>query len=65
MTGVRVVNCRGKIKRFGRDWGQRQAWKKAYVTLAAGELLVALAFAERDARFDLHHQTASARASGN
>jgi len=34
---VRVVNCRGKIKRFGQEWGQRNAWKKAYVTLAEGE----------------------------
>ncbi len=34
---VQVVNCRGKIKRFGQEWGQRQHWKKAYVTLAEGE----------------------------
>lgn len=37
VTKVRVVNCRGKIKRFGRDYGQRQNWKKAYVTLAPGQ----------------------------
>ncbi len=37
VTDVQVVNCRGKIKRFGQDWGQRNAWKKAYVTLAEGE----------------------------
>jgi large subunit ribosomal protein L23 len=37
VTGVQVVNCRGKIKRFGQEWGQRQAWKKAYVTLAEGD----------------------------
>lgn len=37
VTNVQVVNCRGKIKRFGRDWGQRQNWKKAYVTLAEGD----------------------------
>jgi large subunit ribosomal protein L23 len=37
VTGVQVVNCRGKIKRFGRDYGQRQHWKKAYVTLAEGQ----------------------------
>jgi large subunit ribosomal protein L23 len=37
VTDVQVVNCRGKIKRFGRDWGQRQHWKKAYVTLAEGD----------------------------
>ncbi len=33
---VKVVNCRGKIKRHGRNWGQRAAWKKAYVKLAEG-----------------------------
>lgn len=37
VTGVQVVNCRGKIKRFGGDYGQRPAWKKAYVTLAEGQ----------------------------
>jgi len=37
VTNVQVVNCRGKIKRFGREWGQRQHWKKAYVTLAEGD----------------------------
>ena len=33
---VRVINCRGKIKRHGANWGQRSAWKKAYVTLSEG-----------------------------
>lgn len=37
VTNVQVVNCRGKIKRFGNAFGQRQNWKKAYVTLAAGQ----------------------------
>jgi len=37
VTGVRVVNCRGKLKRFGQDYGQRRAWKKAYVSLAEGQ----------------------------
>lgn len=37
VVDVQVVNCRGKIKRFGKDWGQRAAWKKAYVTLAEGQ----------------------------
>lgn len=37
VTNVQVVNCRGKIKRFGRDYGRRQNWKKAYVTLAEGQ----------------------------
>lgn len=33
---VQVLTCRGKIKRQGMNWGQRDAWKKAYVTLAEG-----------------------------
>lgn len=37
VTNVQVVNCRGKIKRFGKDYGRRQNWKKAYVTLAEGQ----------------------------
>lgn len=33
---VRVVNCKGKKKRFGRIEGQRKDWKKAYVSLKPG-----------------------------
>ena len=36
---VQVVNCRGKIKRHGLNWGQRAAWKKAYVRLAEGNTI--------------------------
>ncbi|NCO69366.1 MAG: 50S ribosomal protein L23 [Acidobacteria bacterium] len=34
---VRVVNVRGKQRRFGRYSGKRPDWRKAYVRLAAGE----------------------------
>ena len=34
---IRVVNVRGKIKRFGRTPGKRKNWKKAYVRLAEGD----------------------------
>ena len=33
---VQVINCRGKLKRQGANWGQRVAWKKAYVKLSEG-----------------------------
>ena len=33
---VRVVNVKGKAKRFGRVEGRRQGWKKAYVILSPG-----------------------------
>ena len=36
---VNMLNVRGKIKRVGRFEGQRPAWKKAIVTLKAGEKL--------------------------
>lgn len=34
---VRTVNMRGKVKRMGRYTGRRSAWKKAFVTLKAGD----------------------------
>ena len=37
VADVRVANRAGKWKRMGRFIGQRKAWKKAYVRLAAGE----------------------------
>ena len=37
VTGVQMVNCRGKLKRFGGSLGRRQNWKKAYVSLAEGQ----------------------------
>ena len=46
VDSVRVLNLPGKRKRFGRELGQRQAWKKAYVRLAAGQT-IELAGAER------------------
>jgi len=33
---VRTLIVRGKIKRFGRMFGKRSNWKKAYVQLADG-----------------------------
>jgi large subunit ribosomal protein L23 len=37
VTDVRTVVIRGKQKRIGRFSGQRPTWKKAYVTLKAGD----------------------------
>lgn len=34
---VRTVNVAGKVKRFGRTYGKRANWKKAYVTLQEGQ----------------------------
>jgi len=37
VTDVRTLIVRGKMKRIGRFAGRRQAWKKAFVTLKAGD----------------------------
>jgi large subunit ribosomal protein L23 len=36
VESVRVLNVKGKSKRFGRFMGQRPDWKKAYVKLKPG-----------------------------
>lgn len=36
---VQTVNVRGKEKRVGRHMGRTRSWKKAVVTLKAGEKL--------------------------
>jgi large subunit ribosomal protein L23 len=36
VDAVRVLNVKGKQKRFGRSLGQRSDWKKAYVKLKVG-----------------------------
>ena len=36
---VKVSNVKGKIKRFGRYFGRRSDWKKAYVCLRPGQEL--------------------------
>lgn len=37
VTDVRTLVVRGKVKRVGRFSGQRPSWKKAFVTLKAGD----------------------------
>lgn len=37
VSGVQVMNVKGKIKRSGRITGRRDNWKKAYVTLKEGQ----------------------------
>ncbi len=39
VLAVRTAVARGKIKRVGRSIGQRPNWKKAFVTLKAGETI--------------------------
>ena len=36
VESVRVLNVKGKVKRFGRSLGKRSDWKKAYVKLQSG-----------------------------
>ena len=37
VSQVRVLNIKGKVKRFGQREGNRSDLRKAYVTLAAGQ----------------------------
>jgi large subunit ribosomal protein L23 len=39
VSGVRIVNEPGKLRRFARTRGRTQDWKKAYVSLAAGQAI--------------------------
>jgi large subunit ribosomal protein L23 len=37
VNSVKVINVKGKEKRFGRFMGRRDHWKKAYVCLKPGQ----------------------------
>ena len=37
VDSVRILNVKGKQKRFGQRLGKRQDWRKAYVRLKAGQ----------------------------
>ena len=37
VEGVQVANVKGKVKRFKGATGRRKGWKKAYVSLKAGQ----------------------------
>jgi large subunit ribosomal protein L23 len=39
VVDVRTMNVRGKVRRMGRNVGRRPGYKKAIVTLAAGETI--------------------------
>ena len=39
VSAVQVVNEPGKTRRFGKTRGRTQDWKKAYVSLAAGQAI--------------------------
>lgn len=37
VVDVNTIHMRGKLKRYGRNVGRQASWKKAIVTLQAGE----------------------------
>ena len=39
VEAVQVLNVEGKSKRFGSTMGRRSDWKKAYVSLKAGQTI--------------------------
>ncbi|MBI4049615.1 MAG: 50S ribosomal protein L23 [Candidatus Doudnabacteria bacterium] len=42
VSAVNVVNVKGKVRRMGRKSGLRSDWKKAIITLKAGEKISGL-----------------------
>jgi large subunit ribosomal protein L23 len=46
VDGVKVANMKGKTKRFGQKMGRRNDWKKAYISLQAGQEIDLLGGAE-------------------
>ena len=37
MTGVCVLNVKGKVKRTARGFSRKKNWKKAYVSVQEGQ----------------------------
>jgi large subunit ribosomal protein L23 len=37
VLSVQVLNVKGKVKRFGRSFGRRSDWKKAFVCIKPGQ----------------------------
>ena len=46
VDAVKVANVKGKTKRFGQRTGRRNDWKKAYISLQAGQEIDLLSGAE-------------------
>jgi large subunit ribosomal protein L23 len=46
VDAVQVANMKGKSKRFGQKIGRRNDWKKAYISLQAGQEIDLLGGAE-------------------
>ena len=46
VDAVQVANMKGKTKRFGQKVGRRNDWKKAYISLQAGQEIDLLGGAE-------------------
>jgi large subunit ribosomal protein L23 len=46
VDAVKVANMKGKSKRFGQKMGRRNDWKKAYISLQAGQEIDLLGGAE-------------------
>ena len=46
VDAVNVANMKGKSKRFGQKMGRRNDWKKAYISLQAGQEIDLLGGAE-------------------
>lgn len=39
VDAVRIINVKGKARRFGNIEGRRKDWKKAYITIKEGQVI--------------------------
>ena len=62
---VNTLNVKGKTKRFGKTIGRRNDYKKAYVTLKAGQDVAVQQITGADAGEDVANTTSASETANN
>ena len=62
---VNTLNVKGKTKRFGKTIGRRNDYKKAYVTLKAGQEVAVQQITGADAGEDVANTTSTSETANN
>lgn len=62
---VNTLNVKGKTKRFGKTIGRRNDYKKAYVTLKAGQDVAVQQITGADAGEDVANTTSTSETANN
>ena len=62
---VNTLNVKGKTKRFGKTIGRRNDYKKAYVTLKAGQEVAVQQITGADAGEDVANTSSSSETANN